>query len=105
MSARHTARLVAWLVVLSASVGSASSQDENAGGEAWVYVYLFDTQRAVPLVLEDNRLGRLPENQIMLASTQVSRRHASIRRTDDGIHRPFPLEGGVPLPSEGSVCF
>ena len=49
------------------------------------YVYDFRSLRAYPLTGEDNRLGRLPENDISLTSPRVSRRHAAIRRTDDGI--------------------
>lgn len=51
----------------------------------WGYVYVFRSLRAYPLTGEDNRLGRLPENEIPLTSPRVSRRHAAIRRTDDGI--------------------
>ncbi len=52
----------------------------------WGYVYVFRSLRAYPLMGgEDNRLGRLPENQISLTSPRVSRRHAVIRQTDEGI--------------------
>ena len=51
----------------------------------WGYVYVFRSLRAYPLTGEDNRLGRLPENDIALTSPRVSRRHAAIRRTDEGI--------------------
>ena len=51
----------------------------------WGYVYVFHSLRAYPLTGEDNRLGRLPENEISLTSPRVSRRHAAIRRTDEGI--------------------
>ena len=50
----------------------------------WGYVYAFRSLRAYPLTGEDIRLGRLPENEISLTSPRVSRRHALIRRTDEG---------------------
>ena len=53
--------------------------------EPWGYVYVFRSLRAYPLTREDNRLGRLPENEIALTSPRVSRHHAAIRRTDEGI--------------------
>ena len=53
--------------------------------EPWGYVYAFRSLRAFPLTGEDNRVGRLPENQITLTSDRVSRRHAVIRRTDGGV--------------------
>ena len=51
----------------------------------WGYVYVFRSLRAYPLTGENNRLGRLPENEISLTSPRVSRRHAAFRRTDEGI--------------------
>jgi len=51
----------------------------------WGYIYVYRALRAYPLTEEDNRLGRLPENEITLTSPRVSRRHAVIRRTDKGI--------------------
>ena len=53
--------------------------------KAWGYVYVYRSLRAYPLTGEDNRLGRVPENEITLTSPRVSRRHAAIRRTDKGI--------------------
>ena len=50
----------------------------------WGYVYAFRSLRAYPLTGEDIRLGRLPANEISLTSPRVSRRHALIRRTDEG---------------------
>jgi hypothetical protein len=77
---RHLAFTLAVLVVSSA-FGQAQGPDE----QPWGYVYAFRSVRAFPLTREDNRLGRLPENEITLTSPLVSRRHAAIRKTDDGI--------------------
>ena len=53
--------------------------------EPWGYVYVFRTLRWYPLVDEDNRIGRLPENHVALTSARVSRRHAAIRKSDAGV--------------------
>jgi len=72
------------LVLLAVAVSGAYAQ-EPAADEPWGYVYAFQSVRAFPLTGEDGRLGRLPENDVTLTSEQVSRRHAVIRRTEDGI--------------------
>lgn len=80
------------LALLAFPAGGALAQEqpvalqEATEEKPWGYVYVFRSLRAYPLMGgEDNRLGRLPENQISLTSPRVSRRHAVIRRTDEGI--------------------
>ena len=75
---------LASLVFLAAGA-FAQGPPVEADDEPWGYVYAFRSLRAFPLTGEDNRVGRLPENQIALTSERVSRRHAVIRQTDEGI--------------------
>lgn len=72
-------------LVASDAFAQEIAPEPAAPPEPWGYVYAFRSVRAFPLKDEDNRLGRLPENQVTLTSPRVSRRHAAIRRTDEGI--------------------
>lgn len=76
-----------FLLGLTLGLGAlpASSAAPLPETEPWGYVYVFRTLQVYPLTEEDNRLGRLPENQISLTSPRVSRRHAAIRRTNQGV--------------------
>ncbi|GMR24562.1 MAG: hypothetical protein BMS9Abin37_3122 [Acidobacteriota bacterium] len=58
---------------------------EASEEKPWGYVYVFGSPHAYPLTGEEIHLGRLSGNEIMLTSPRVSRRHATIRRTDEGI--------------------
>jgi len=77
------------LASLAFVAGGAFAQEagapETAEDGPWGYVYVFRSLRAYPLTGDDNRLGRLPENDVTLTSNRVSRRHAAIRKTDNGI--------------------
>ncbi len=82
-------RYVAFASLVFLASGAYSQEQLVAVPEAteekpWGYVYAFRSLRAYPLTGEDNRIGRLPENEISLTSPRVSRRHALIRRTDEG---------------------
>ena len=71
------------LVLMAVTLtGPALAQDPP---EPWGYLYAFRTLRVYALASEDIRIGRLPENQVSLSSTRVSRRHAAIRKTDTGV--------------------
>jgi pSer/pThr/pTyr-binding forkhead associated (FHA) protein len=53
--------------------------------EPWGYLYFIRTQRLFPLTLEESSIGRLPGNDVVLASTRVSRRHAVVRKRAEGV--------------------
>jgi len=61
---------------------AAGHQDD---ADPWAYVYVFRTATVFPLGAGDNRIGRLPENEITMSSSRVSRRHAVIRKSDSAI--------------------
>jgi hypothetical protein len=69
---------------LSSSSASSSSFGEQRNENAWGYVYAFRTLRLYPLVDDDSRIGRLSENDVVLTSARVSRRHGAIRRVEGG---------------------
>ncbi len=64
---------------------SALAQGPPEPAEPWGYLYFIRTQRLFPLRLEESAIGRLPENDVVLASTRVSRRHAVVRKKADGV--------------------
>ena len=64
---------------------SAFPQAPGEPAEPWGYLYFLRTQRLFPLTLEESAIGRLPENDVVLASTRVSRRHAVVRKSAEGI--------------------
>ena len=66
-----------------ASIQSQSSEPD-APSEPWGYVWVFRTMRLIPLNTDVVSVGRLAENDIVLTSPRVSRRHASIRLGDNG---------------------
>src|SRR5262245_1893631 len=49
------------------------------------YLFFLRTQKLSPLALEENAIGRLPENAIVLNSARVSRRHAMIQKKGDAV--------------------
>lgn len=51
---------------------------------AWGYLYAFRTLRLYPLVEAESGIGRLTENEVVLTSPRVSRRHAAVRRAEGG---------------------
>jgi pSer/pThr/pTyr-binding forkhead associated (FHA) protein len=78
---------------------------------AWGYLYFPRTQRLFPLSLEENAVGRLTENAVVLNSPRVSRRHAVIEKSGETIElvdvgssngtkhngAPLPARTGTPL--------
>jgi len=64
---------------------SALAQAPPEPVEPWGYLYFIRTQRLFPLTLEESAIGRLPENDVVLASTRVSRRHAVVRKRAEGV--------------------
>lgn len=76
------------LVCAASGVAWAQEQAEAStpAPDAWGYVYSFRTMRVYPLTGDEARVGRLPENDIVLTSPMVSRRHGVIRRDDSGVH-------------------
>jgi hypothetical protein len=69
----------------SGTVSSTLAQAPPEAAEAWGYLYFTRTQRLYPLTLEESAIGRLKENQVVLNSTRVSRRHAVLRRGGGGV--------------------
>jgi len=53
--------------------------------EPWGYLFEFRTLEIHPLTGESVNLGRLPQSQIVLSDSRVSRRHAEIREGTNGI--------------------
>jgi FHA domain len=51
----------------------------------WGYLYFPRTQRLFPLTLEENGIGRLTENVVVLNSARVSRRHAVVKRSGEAV--------------------
>jgi hypothetical protein len=64
---------------------SSLAQAPPEPAEPWGYLYFIRTQRLFPLTLEESSIGRLPENDVVLASTRVSRRHAVVRKRAEGV--------------------
>ncbi|HXV60752.1 MAG TPA: FHA domain-containing protein [Vicinamibacteria bacterium] len=52
--------------------------------EPWGYVWVFRTAKLYSLGADEIRIGRLTENDVVLTSPMVSRRHAAIRHKDGG---------------------
>ena len=69
----------------SSAVSSALAQAPPEPAEPWGYLYFIRTQRLFPLALEESSIGRLAENDIVLSSTRVSRRHAVVRKKADRV--------------------
>jgi pSer/pThr/pTyr-binding forkhead associated (FHA) protein len=78
------ARVLGVLAALSALAPPLAAQEPRAQ-EPWGYLFLFRTIHLYPLTLDENRIGRLVENEVVLTSDKVSRRHALIRRGASGI--------------------
>jgi FHA domain len=63
----------------------ASRQDVPSPDEPWGYLYAPRTMQLFPLTAEDSHIGRLPENEVVLGSPRVSRRHALLHHTGEGV--------------------
>ncbi len=78
--------LVFLFAAATSSAGSfALAQAPPEPAEPWGYLYFIRTHRLFPLTLEESSIGRLPENDVILASTRVSRRHAVVRKRAEGV--------------------
>jgi len=53
--------------------------------EAWGYFWNFGTSRLHPLSTTSISVGRSAENDLVLQESRVSRRHAEIRKTEEGV--------------------
>ena len=74
------------LAAAASSAGpSALAQTPPEGAEPWGYLYFVRPQKLYPLTLEENSIGRLPENDVVLVSTRVSRRHAVVLKGAEGV--------------------
>src|SRR3990172_3277007 len=69
----------------SSACFSAPAQAPPEPAEPWGYLYFIRTRRLFPLKLEESSIGRLPENDVVLASMRVSRRHAVVRKRAEGV--------------------
>jgi hypothetical protein len=78
-------RVLALVFATATSLSVPPSFGQETPTEPWGYLYVFRTMHLVPLTLEESRIGRLPENEVVLTSERVSRRHAALRRTGDRI--------------------
>jgi FHA domain len=78
-------RALALVATLSLPAFASRQGSPSASGEPWGYLYAPRTMQLFPLISEEGHMGRLPENDVVLGSTRVSRRHALIRRTDEGV--------------------
>jgi FHA domain len=63
----------------------AALEQDRAAAEPWGYLYEARTMQLFPLTAEESHIGRLAENDVVLVSPRVSRRHAVVRRTEDGV--------------------
>lgn len=75
-------------LALSAAVACpvlAARQEAPKAPVPWGYLYQARTMQLFPLTAEESHLGRLPENDVVVNSPRVSRRHAVVRRTADGV--------------------
>lgn len=69
----------------SGAAFSALAQAPPEPAEPWGYLYFIRTQRLFPLTLEESSIGRLSENDVVLTSTRISRRHAVVRKKTEGV--------------------
>lgn len=69
----------------ASSDAAVEAPPDTVGATPWGFVYAVRSLRTYPLVADENRIGRLPENPIALTSSRVSRRHGVIRRSDEGV--------------------
>jgi pSer/pThr/pTyr-binding forkhead associated (FHA) protein len=68
-------------VLLLAAATSGAGQPP----EPWGYLYFPRIEKLFPLALGEVTVGRLPENAVVLASPRISRRHAVLRRSAEGV--------------------
>jgi pSer/pThr/pTyr-binding forkhead associated (FHA) protein len=71
------------VVLLAGAFSSAVSA--LAQDPPWGYLYFLRTQKLFPLTSDENAIGRLSENEVVLMSPRVSRRHAVVRRGEEGV--------------------
>jgi pSer/pThr/pTyr-binding forkhead associated (FHA) protein len=69
----------------SSAVSSALAQAPPEPAEPWGYLYFLRTQKLFPLTREESSIGRLTENDVILSSARVSRRHAVVRKSAEGV--------------------
>lgn len=69
----------------ASAVSPALAQAPPEPAEPWGYLYFTRTQKLFPLTREESAIGRLTENDVVLASTRVSRRHAVVQRSAEGV--------------------
>ena len=77
-------RVLSVVFAAAISVSGRASFAQEAEPSPWGYLYVFRTMHLFPLTLDESRIGRLTENEIVLTSERVSRRHAAVRRTENG---------------------
>ncbi len=58
---------------------------QEPSAEPWGYLFFFRTQKLFPLTLDESAVGRLSEGAVVLTSPRVSRRHAVVRRSGEGV--------------------
>ena len=77
------------VLLLAAAASSAAcpalAQAPPEPAEPWGYLYFLRTQKLFPLTGEESAVGRLTENDVVLSSTRVSRRHAVVRKSAEGV--------------------
>jgi pSer/pThr/pTyr-binding forkhead associated (FHA) protein len=75
--------------LLAAATSSASlasfAQEGSAPAAPWGYLYFIRTERLFPLSLDECSIGRLMEENVVLTSPRVSRRHAVVRRNGEAV--------------------
>jgi hypothetical protein len=69
----------------SSAVFPALAQAPPEPAEPWGYLYFLRTQKLFPLTREESAIGRLTENDVILSSARVSRRHAVVRKSAEGV--------------------
>jgi hypothetical protein len=69
----------------SSVVSPALAQAPPEPAEPWGYLYFLRMQKLFPLTREESAIGRLTENDVILSSPRVSRRHAVARRSAEGV--------------------
>jgi FHA domain len=75
------------VVALGHPVLAARPQEASPApaAEPWGYLFEPSTMQLFPLTLDESHIGRLAENDVVLGSPRVSRRHAVLRRTEEGV--------------------